>query len=304
MKINLAQLLFEGDPPPPNAKAVTPSNTADATTAATATTAAKEKEEPKGVQNINKIEKSACLQNAKAGRLYTKCTKALQKIKLKEFKDDATALAILLSIISVESRCNINVSDSRFGGVGLMQLTPIALKEIKFTGDINDDVQNIIAGIKMVNFISDKFISKEKDKKVRQAYATAGYLGRVAWIMLAYNNGYYAAKRELAKGTSSEKTRYYNDVKEFYRYWSAPSVLKNLIVNEYKVKEAVKDKDKDKDKNKDKNKNKNIIPKKNTPVTTPASTPTPAKPTPPAVQNQVKTESIDLLTKYIRQLLV
>lgn len=253
MRINLVQLLFEGGPPPQTAKP-----TAKPAAAKTA----------KGVQKINQREKSACLKNVKAANLYTKCMTALKEVSLREFKGDA-ALAILLSIISVESRCNINVADSSYGGVGLMQLTPNALIEINFTGDVRDPLQNIIAGIKYVNFISLKFLSKEKDIRVKNRYAAGGYLDRVAWIMLAYNNGYYAAKRELIKGTLAKDTHYYNDVNAFYQYWALASVLDDL-------KESAKEKEKKKTDG------------QNTPNTNSA----------------IKTESINLLTTYIKQLLI
>jgi len=227
MRINLAQLLFEGDPPPPTAKPATP--TAQQPAAAKTT---------KGVQKINQKEKSVCLKNAKNANLYTKCMTALKAVPLREFKGDA-ALAMLLSIISVESRCNVNVADSSYGGVGLMQLTPVALQEIKSTEDPKDPLQNIIAGIKYVNFISLKFLSKEKDVRVKNRYAAGGYLDRVAWIMLAYNNGYSAAKKHLLKGTLAKDTHYYNDVNAFYQYWSASDVLKDLKTAATLKKESI-----------------------------------------------------------------
>ena len=188
--------------------------------------------ENKGVQSIGDNEKNLCKNNAKKHNLFQIISDVLDTTPLQNINEKKTTLPILLSIMSVESRCDPNTGESGAGAKGLMQLTKIACKQINVSYDsITDINENIKAGILLINFLINAFRSKKTDKTLREKYINSDFDSRIAWIMLAYNNGFGGAIKYAQKDKNISETFYYNDFKTFHAFWKSNSDLKTFISN-------------------------------------------------------------------------
>lgn len=188
--------------------------------------------ENKGKQNIGNNEKNLCKNNVKKHNLFQKTSDALDSTPLQNINEKKTSLPILLAIMSVESRCEPNVGNSGAGAKGLMQLTKIACKQINVDYDsILDINKNINAGILLINNLINTFRSKKIDLKTNEKYINSDFAGRIAWIMLAYNNGFGSAVKYAQTNKQISDTFYYNDFKVFHDFWKSDLDLKKFISN-------------------------------------------------------------------------
>jgi len=188
--------------------------------------------ENKGVQKIGSNEKKLCKNNVEQNSLFQKISDALDLTPLQNINEKKTAMPILLAIMSIESRCDPNVGNSGAGAKGLMQLTKIACKQINVSYDsMNDINENIKAGILLINYLINTFRSKKTDKKTNEKYISSDFNGRIAWIMLAYNNGFRGAINYAQTDKKIADTFYYNDFNVFHTFWKADADLKKFISN-------------------------------------------------------------------------
>ena len=186
--------------------------------------------EDKGSQNITQDEKNASLTNAIDNGLYPIVSNILKEVTLNHFGkgDNDTAVAILFAVMATESRCDPN-RDNPGGAKGLMQLTPICVKELINLGQSisyeNMTIEdNIKGGIVYLNYLSNRIL---KDPIVKTYWKNGNYLNNISLMMSCYNNGFGAIKKMIkAKKFDQAKAKYYNDIKGFYNFWSAGDTLK------------------------------------------------------------------------------
>ena len=184
--------------------------------------------EKNGDQTVNAAEKALAFNNAVTNKMYQRITNILKTNKLNEFVGDS-ALAVVLSFMSVESRCDIKTQQDTDYAVGVMQVSTGAAKDVGEEGvDLTDIDNNIRIGIKYMNHLM-KYMKKHAIKNNISVWnAQKDYLSRLAWVCLGYNNGITRIKTNYIAGLDIKKTTYYNDIKAFYDYWSASSVLAKL----------------------------------------------------------------------------
>ena len=188
--------------------------------------------EDKGSQNINQDEKNASLTNAINNELYPIVSNILKEITLNHFGkgDNDTAVAILFAVMATESRCDPTRSNPG-GAKGLMQLTPICVKDLINLGQSIDyetmtTEDNIKGGIVYLNYLSNRIL---KDPIVKKYWKNGNYLNNISIMMTCYNNGFGAVKKMIKeKKFDQEKAKYYNDIKNFYNFWSATGTLQKV----------------------------------------------------------------------------
>ncbi len=181
-----------------------------------------------GAQVITQAEKNLALENAITNGMYQKISNILSKQKLNNFVGES-AIAVVLAIMSVESRCDIKTQQDTDGTVGVMQVSSVAAEDVQEeSADLTNVDENIRVAIKYMNRLM-KYMKNNVIKDGKNLWdSSTGYIERLAWMCLGYNNGMGNIKAEYLKGTTVKNTIYYNDVKEFYNFWSAESVLQKV----------------------------------------------------------------------------
>ncbi len=194
----------------------------------------------KGNQSIEEAEKKLAFKNAIENDMYTIISNALKQQRLENF-DIKASLAVILAIISVESRCDIKTQESTAGAIGVMQITSNAAKDVgEPNANLKDVNENVRIGIKYMNRLMN-YMKKNAIKNGKSLWdSQTGYIFRLAWMCLGFNNGLGNIKANFLKGTDIKNTTYYKNVKTFYNFWSQDAVIKKFIQLSIKAK-ALKD---------------------------------------------------------------
>lgn len=188
-----------------------------------------------GVQNLNEITKKECLDNAIINDLYNKTTKVLNKrdLDLKElstFADFEKRVLLLIAIMSVESRCKRRVVNKNTNASGIMQLTPICIKEIKKKSGISVSYTNVESsvegGIVYINLCYNYFKNKEG---LKDNWKTWTDLQKLNAVMYAYNAGPYGIINKISKaGYDPSTVGYSDDIVTMMDYFQISENLQKL----------------------------------------------------------------------------
>ena len=190
-----------------------------------------------GVQNLNEITKKECLDNAIINDLYNKTTKVLNKrdLDLKElstFADFEKRVLLLIAIMSVESRCKRRVVNKNTNAAGIMQLTPVCIKEIKKKSGISVSYTNVESsvegGIVYINLCYNYFKNKQG---LKDNWKTWTDLQKLNVIMFAYNAGPYGIINKISKaGYNPSNVGYADDIMTMMDYFQISENLEKLKV--------------------------------------------------------------------------
>lgn len=188
-----------------------------------------------GEQDLNAVTKAECLKNAMINQLYHKTTEVLNKrdLDLKElssFADLEKRVLLLIAIMSVESRCMRKVVNKNTNATGIMQLTPICVKEIKNKAKLTVNLTNVKSsvegGIVYINLCYNYFKNKESLKKNWNTWTD---LQKLNAVMYAYNAGPYGIINKIsADGYDPSSVGYSDDIVIMMNYFQDPKNLENL----------------------------------------------------------------------------
>lgn len=188
-----------------------------------------------GIQNLNDITKVECLKNAIINELYHKTTEVLKTrdLDLKElssFADFEKRVLLLIAIMCVESRCKRGAMNKGTKAAGIMQLTPICVKEIKnktkFSVVVTNVKSSIEGGIIYINMCYNYF--KNKDTLAKN-WSTWTDMQKLNAVMYAYNAGPYGIINKIsADGYDPSTVGYSDDIVIMMDYLQIKENLENL----------------------------------------------------------------------------
>jgi len=188
-----------------------------------------------GEQNLNDITKAECLKNAIINELYYKTSDVLKKrdLDLKElptFADFEKRILLLIAIMCVESRCKRGVVNKGTKATGIMQLTPICIKEIKnktkFSVVATNVKSSIEGGIIYINMCYNYFKNKET---LAKNWSTWTDMQKLNAVMYAYNAGPYGIISKIsADGYDPSTVGYSDDIVIMMDYLQIKENLENL----------------------------------------------------------------------------
>jgi hypothetical protein len=188
-----------------------------------------------GAQILNDITTKECLKNAIINQLYHKTTEVLNSrdLELKElttFADFEKRVLLLIAIMAVESRCKRGVVNNNTNATGIMQLTPICIKEIKkkekFSVVATDVKSSIEGGIIYINLCYKYFKNKAGLQKNWNSWTDMQKLNA---IMYAYNAGPYGIINKIsAPGYDPSVVGYSEDIITMMDFFQIDENLKNL----------------------------------------------------------------------------
>ncbi len=174
------------------------------------------------------------VKNCKKFGIYKKIVDELKINQLNSEISEEKQIPFLLAIASIESKCNPKKKNSNTGAAGLMQLMPVARKEIEMSSanafDANTSIKMTIKYINWTisNYLNNSNFAIKNGKTIWESAQSNDE--KLAWILLAFNKGPGNARKAFKNGSNPIEygKKYHTGFSLFYNFWNDTDHLKAI----------------------------------------------------------------------------